>query len=341
MEPVRRRTRGRSPESGPSPTVPAPAPPPKPAAPSVPEPMALQLLKDRPLEASLYRSLALAFHGRGEAERGALMEEVADALEGQPTAAPPVPALRLSAEDRAGLRHPGLRTSTGELLTCVGPALCRLFPAYGPAAGTNELVRPGTGPGAPAALEALEAAARILDIRPPEVVVAEESGPPFSLVHTSAPRVLVGRQAVQQPVDADELRFHAGRVLFSLAPDLLVLRCLKKDQLLRGLAYLSALMSEGDAPPAPEGRVLRDSLPPQMMERAAKLFESGTRQMDLAALAEAARHSTNRAGLVACGSVGTALAVLRARRALEAEVVELVRFATSERYLQLRLASAG
>jgi hypothetical protein len=53
-------------------------------------------------------------------------------------------------------------------------------------------------------------------------------------------------------------------------------------------------------------------------------------------MADAARDSSNRAGLIACGTVGPALAALRMKRALEREVVELVRFAASERYFQLR-----
>jgi hypothetical protein len=180
-------------------------------------------------------------------------------------------------------------------------------------------------------------ASRVLDLRLPEVLLSEESGPPFTVVHTSTPRILVGKLAVQQPLPAHELRFHAGRALFCLAPDLLALRSLKKDQLLRGLSFLSAVLyEEENETPGPEGRVLRDALPAKARERAAKLLEPGMRKLDIPALAEAARHSANRAGLVVCGGVGPALEVLRARRALEQELVELVRFAASERYLQLR-----
>ena len=71
------------------------------------------------------------------------------------------------------------------------------------------------------------------------------------------------------------------------------------------------------------------------IERATALFASATRQFDVSALADAARDSANRAGLIACGAVGPALAALRLKRALEREVIELVRFAASERYFQL------
>ncbi len=350
MEPARRRARPGGMPAAPPVLVPAPPPAPAPArpvsnpavpepsTPAVSEPAALQMVREHPLEAGLYRILADAFYARGHKDRSALMREVADALQGREGTPPRAPTLTLTGEERAGLRHPGLRTPAGELFHVVGLALCRLFPAYGPAAGTNVPILPQLGPGAPAALEALEVASRVLDIRLPELVLSEESGPPFTVVHTSSPRILVGKLAVQQPLPPEELRFHAGRALFCLAPDLLALRSLKKDQLLRGLSFLSAVLyeEEGDEAPGPEGRVLRDSLPAKARERAAKLLEPGMRKLDIPSLAEAARHSANRAGLVVCGGVVPALAVLRGRRALEQEVVELVRFAASERYLQLR-----
>jgi hypothetical protein len=60
------------------------------------------------------------------------------------------------------------------------------------------------------------------------------------------------------------------------------------------------------------------------------------RTLNLSQLAEGARFSANRAGLVVCGGVAPAVAALRAKRARPAEMMELVRFAASERYLQLR-----
>ena len=60
---------------------------------------------------------------------------------------------------------------------------------------------------------------------------------------------------------------------------------------------------------------------------------------DHATLALAARHSMNRAGLIVAGGVAPALASLRAQKASDAEVSELLRFASSERYLQWRQRS--
>ncbi|SEU15383.1 tetratricopeptide repeat protein [Stigmatella erecta] len=332
MDPVRRIARSRGGTSvGPAPVKPPPAPAPAVGA----EPAVFQQVRERPLDEKLYFEVAEYFEARGDAERAALMREIADAIEGREGPAPRALRRPLSAEERSGLRHPLLRTPPGELLACVGLALCRLFPAYGRGAGTQAPLRPERGPGAPLALEALAATERLLGIEAPEVVLSEDNGPPFSLVYTNAPRLLTGKQAVRQVLSAAELRFYAGRALLCLGPELLALRSLKKDQVLRGLAHLSTVLKDSKAT-GPEARAVRETLTPAQLSRASALFDAATRQFDVSALADAARDSANRAGLVACGSVGPAIASLRMKRALEREVVELVRFAASERYFQLR-----
>ncbi|MFP2931760.1 hypothetical protein ACLESO_42585, partial [Pyxidicoccus sp. 3LG] len=210
-----------------------------------------------------------------------------------------------------------------------------LFPAEGRAAGSSEPLRASSGPGAPAVLDALHTAARILDLNLPELVLSEDDGPPFTAVYAVNARLLVGRLALRQPPSPAELRFHAGRALLSLSPDLLALRALRGSQLMRAMALLATVLKDPRAS-GPEARVVRDSLSPRALERAIALLEPGTQDFKPSALADAARESANRAGLVACGSVGPALAVLRARRNQDAELVELLRFAASERYLELR-----
>jgi tetratricopeptide (TPR) repeat protein len=327
MEPVRRIARSRGGGTSASKSLPP--------EPSTSEPLVFQMVRERPLEAGLYAQIAHYFEGRGDMARASLMREIADALEGREGAPPRAPRKPLSTEERSGLRHPLLRTPPGELLACVGVALCRLYPAYGRGAGTNEPLDPDLGPGAPSALDALEATEHLLGAQAPEVVLSEENGPPFSLVYTSTSRLLVGKQAVRQVLPAAELRFYAGRAIACLSPDLLALRSLKKDQILRGLALLSSVLKDPRAS-GPEARVVRETLSSRQVEQAAALFDVATRQFDVSALADAARDSANRAGLIACGGVGSVLAALRMKRALEREVVELVRFAASERYFQLR-----
>ncbi|MDY7229259.1 tetratricopeptide repeat protein [Hyalangium sp. s54d21] len=325
MEPVRRLARGRGD------TTSARVPPPEQAG---AEPAVFQQVREHPLDSRLYYQIANYFEERGDVARATLMREIGDALEGKETPASHLPRKPLSADDRSGLRHPLLRTPPGELLACVGMALCRLFPAYGRAAGSKEAFRPDLGVGAPATLDALETTQRLLGIQAPQVVLAEDNGPPFSLVHTETPRVLVGKGAVKQVLPAPELRFYAGRALICLGPDLLALRSLKKDQVLRGLAMISGVLKAGPAS-SPEALVVYETLQPKQIERAASLFDAATRQFDVSALSDAARDSANRAGLIACGAVGPALAALRLKRALEREIIELVRFAASERYFQL------
>ncbi|MGE6760957.1 hypothetical protein ACQKGO_23255 [Corallococcus interemptor] len=299
------------------------------------EPLVFKLVRERPLDPKPYRGLVDHFDQRGDATRSALMRELADALEGRDVSAPRVQRPPLTNQERAGLRHPGLRTPSGELLACVGIALCRLFPSPARIANTTEPLRASSGPGAAAVLDALNTAARLLGVPLPELVAGEDDTANITPLHTTAPRLVVGRLLVQQPPTNAELRFHAGRALFSLSPDLLALRALRKDHLLRALALLSSVLKNpkdaGD-----DARVVRESLSPKALERAAVLMEPGTRDFDASLLVAAARDSANRAGLVACGGPGPALTVLRARRPHDSELEELVRFAASERYLALR-----
>ncbi|RKH28276.1 hypothetical protein D7V77_09275 [Corallococcus sp. CA041A] len=362
MDPVRRIHRAGRPEgtvSGPAPTrpqasgrptvgstetreTPAAVPDVEPPADSTSaEPIVFKLVRESPLDPKPYRGLVDHFDQRGDSTRAALMRELADALEGREVPAPRVLRAPLTNQERAGLRHPGLRTPSGELLACVGIALCRLFPSPARIANTTEPLRASSGPGAAAVLDALNSTARLLGVPLPELVAGDDDSANITPLHTSAPRLVVGRQLVQQPPTNAELRFHAGRALFSLSPDLLALRALRKDHLLRALALLSSVLKNpkdaGD-----DARVVRESLSPRALERAALLMEPGTRDFDANLLVAAARDSANRAGLVACGGPGPSLTVLRARRPNDSELEELVRFAASERYLALRdAAEAG
>ncbi|WP_434301041.1 hypothetical protein [Corallococcus exiguus] len=356
MDPVRRIHRAGRPEgtvSGPAPTrpqasgrptvgstetreTPAAVPDVEPPADSTSaEPIVFKLVRESPLDPKPYRGLVDHFDQRGDSTRAALMRELADALEGREVPAPRVLRAPLTNQERAGLRHPGLRTPSGELLACVGIALCRLFPSPARIANTTEPLRASSGPGAAAVLDALNSTARLLGVPLPELVAGDDDSANITPLHTSAPRLVVGRQLVQQPPTNAELRFHAGRALFSLSPDLLALRALRKDHLLRALALLSSVLKNpkdaGD-----DARVVRESLSPRALERAALLMEPGTRDFDANLLVAAARDSANRAGLVACGGPGPSLTVLRARRPNDSELEELVRFAASERYLALR-----
>lgn len=291
-----------------------------------------------PLDPDGYRMLAEHFDTANDAARSSLMLELARALEGDPNAAPRTPRLLLSATDRAGLRHPLVRTEAAEFVTLAGPALCRLFPAKGKDATTSEEFSLESGKGAKPAADALLAAVRLLGMRAPDVFVSDEGGPPFSAVQTGPPRLVVSRLAVKKPQPEAELRFYAGRALFTLSAELLALRTLKRDQLRAGLDAVGQML-KGQA--STEARLLREALPARSLERLKVLWPKVAKSVDLAALMEGARHSVNRAGLIVCGGIAPVIASLRAKRALPVEVTELVRFAASERYLQLRNRRLG
>lgn len=291
-------------------------------------------VRNNPIEADGYRLLAEHFDTANDAARSSLMLEIARALEGDPHAAPRAPRLILNATDRAGLKHPSLRGEGGELLSLVGTALCRLNPARGKDAGTDEEFHLDAGKGARSVADALLAAVRILGVRSPDVFLSDEPGPPLSLVFTTEPRILVGKLAVKKDVTDAELRFFAGRTLFTQQPELMALRSLRREQVLRGLV-LASQVGEGRASPA-ETKLFRDAVPARAWERLRSLVKSVGTKLDLAGLTDGARHSANRAGLVVCGGIAPAIASLRAKKALPSEMMELVRFAASERYLQLR-----
>ena len=291
-----------------------------------------------PLEPDGYRTLAEGFSLNGDGARSLLMVELARALEGEAVGPAEAPALELGPADRAGLRHPVLRQEAGELLALVGHAFGRLFPAP-PDSPKPEAFRLDSGRGAPAATEALLASVRVLGIRASEVALSEEPGPPFGVVRPDAPHLMVGRMAVQRVLPGAELRFFAGRALMSQEPELLVLRGLRREQLVQALSLLGVALSS--SPVGEEAASLRDALSLRARQRLEILYPRVSNELRYVALADAARDSANRAGLVACGAVGPALAALRSKKALEREMVELIRFATSERYFQLRQRAVG
>ena len=287
-----------------------------------------------PLDVDGYKLLAEHYDAAADVPRSALMLEIARALEGDPHAAPRAPRLILNAGDREGLKHPLLRGPEAEYLSLMGIAMCRLYPAKGRDAGTQQEFTLESGKGARVATEALVAAVRILGVRSPDVYLAEDAGPPFSLVFTGSARVLVGKQAIRKPAPDAELRFFAGRALFTQAPELLVTRSLRREQLLKALNAVQQVI-EGASTGA-EAKVIRDSITARAWEKLKVLHLQVGKALDVGKLIDGARHSSNRAGLVVCGGVAPAVDALRAKKALPAEMIELIRFAGSDRYLQLR-----
>ncbi len=288
-----------------------------------------------PLDSDGYRELSDFFDHARDTDRATLMAEIAEAIDGDPHAAPRAPRLILSATDREGLRHPVLRESEGELLALAGTALVRMYPARGKEQGSKDEFRVDAGKGTSLAAEALLTAVRLLGLRAPDLFLSEDSGPPFSLVHAKEPRLLIGRLTLKKELPEAELRFFAGRALFQQNPDLFALRSLSLEQLERGLKVVAAVV-RGSRGVSAEARVAREFLPEKSMDRMKQIIAAHKKELPLQMLAMGARHSVNRAGLVVSGGVGPVLTALRTKKAPTAEVTELVRFAASERYLQLR-----
>lgn len=295
-------------------------------------------VRARPLDPDGYRLLAEHFDTSDDPDRATLMLELARALEGDPESAPRTPRLLLSATDRAALKHSLMRTEAAELMTLAAPALCRLFPPRGPDTESTETFGLDAGKGAKPAAEALLAAVRVLGVRAPEVFVSDQAGPPFSTLQSAPPRLVVTRVAVNRPLADAELRFYAGRALFTVSPELLALRTLKRDQLRAGLEAVGFVV-KGQA--STEARLLREVLSSKALERLRVLWPTVAPTVELSSLMEGARHSVNRAGLIVCGGIAPVIALLRAKKALPIEVTELVRFAGSDRYLQLRSRKLG
>lgn len=290
--------------------------------------------KEHPLDAEAFRDLAQFYRRVGDKPRAEWMKGLALAVASKAGVSPEVPRLILSANHRKRLKHSLLQGPEAEVITLASLPLCRLYPARGNEAGSGTELSASAGPGASGAAQALSAAVRILGMKPPSVFLSMENGPPFSLTFYDAPRLLVGKLAVKRELSPSELRFYAGRALFSLNRGLMPLRLLRRESLAAGLQAIGRVL-KNESVPTVDGRAIRDALPAEARGRLNELLVQLGRRINIDALLDGARHSTNRAGLMVCGSLASALHALKAKKALKAELEELVRFAMSEDYFML------
>lgn len=293
---------------------------------------------EHPLDATGFDDLAHWYARAGDEARAEWMRDIAKAVSGKPVPSPRAPRLILSAQLRKMLKHPLVMTPALEAIALAGPTLCRLYPTTGTAAGSGTEFDADAGPGASKAGEALLAAVRILGMKAPGVYLSQENGPPFSVAYYDGPRVLVGKLAVRRELADSELRFYAGRALFTLTAGLLPLRLLRKAELEEGLSSIAKVLKNERAPTV-DARAIRDALPAEARGRLNELLVSLGRKLKIDALLEGSRHSVNRAGLMVCGGLGPALHALKAKKALKSELEELVRFAMSDEYFALTARS--
>lgn len=298
----------------------------------------LEAVRKSPLEPAAYRGLAEHFSIAGDLPRARFWNELFKTLDGAAPTEEVTPRIILSATDRAGLRHPLLRNDVGELLALCGLAFFRLLPFDAEGQHEREELRLDSGRGASHLADALLASVRILGLRAPDVRLSESQPLPLTLVPTpTGMQLLASRVAVKKALSPSELRFFAGRALFAQVPDLFALRFLSQEQVDYGLGVMAHVAGGGRLPPEVDADAFAEALPKKAYPRVVSLLESVGRSVDVDALADAARHSVNRAGLVVTGSLGPVLRALKAKGAPENELEEVVRFASSERFLGLKL----
>ena len=281
-------------------------------------------VEQNPLEPDAYDALSELYARAGDGARQCHMAELADALRGAGPCAPPL-RRKLFPAELHGLRHPSLRHHGGELLFLAAPALLKMTST---ASGTAAHVRFSlkAGPGAPAVGQAVRLAERTLGMAFEELRLSADKLPALRLRAAGGVRVEVGKEAVQRELESGQLRFEAGRALFSQKGDLLVLQHLSLKALKAAVAELAVQL---------DNKSTMDSLSPVVCSRLKTLFRHFP-DLDLLALRQAARFSAQRAGLVVAGGIGYAAAALKKLGGTEDERRELVRFAASERCFLMR-----
>jgi len=288
-----------------------------------------------PFHPDSYRALAISLRGPAP-HRSAILEEIADALEGKADE-PAAPTLTLGDSDWGVLRHPDLRASTAELFAAAGAAMCDLEALEPEEAGAGKPFSMESNKGARATGEALLTAVRVLGVRAVDIRLCDDNSPPIRSANTDPPLLLVGKSATKRkPLPSGQLRFFAGRALATLRPELMALRHIPPRRL---AAYLTALKEivGGECSLSTEARALANYVPRKAHERLRRLAEHMDQHgLPIERLCLGARHTANRAGLIAAGGTAPAIAALQVKRGGSEELGELLLFAISEPYLALR-----
>jgi hypothetical protein len=298
----------------------------------------LQRQRERaPLDPVRYRALAALAEAHGDPDRGALMQEIARALEGDGDIEAEAPRPTLRQEGWQAILRFGLRSVAFDVFAIAGRVLCAAEARPARELGAGRPFTMGRGAGSRATGEALLAAVRILGLRAPDVSMSSAQSPPLWSVNTLPPQILVGRMAVkEEPLPSAHLRFFAGRALACFHPDLAAPSLLGAQQLELRLRQLA--MAVADRGPVPEAVLdLARQVPAKGRERLHDLLEMLHRDgVTATSLRRFARLCVNRAGLVVAGSVEAAVAALRVERGGSAELEDLLAFAASRSYYEIR-----
>ncbi len=293
-----------------------------------------------PLDANAYRALAASYDRQGRPEHARLIADVADALEARPQERG-TPTSTLSDGDRCHLRHPALTTDLHEIGHLIGPALfevsARPLDSFQPRGAFS---MDGTD-GAWSLADALLRTVRALGMRVDDIQLSKEGALPVYPVCSTPPALLVSKPLLKKHLSGGLLRFFAGRALATLRPELGVFLLVPRDRLEETLTGIRrAFKRQGRM--SEQTRAVVQRVSGKSADRLAILLDHlpdlGGETLDLAR--EGARHTVNRIALFASGGIAPALEALAFENASETDRVELLRFAISKVYRELRLRHA-
>ncbi len=292
-------------------------------------------VKANPLDIEAHRALMEVFQSRGDGPRVQMFADIVAALSGSGARRAIPPRGVVTPADFSLLFHPWLLSKEAELILKASPALERLLPVPRDAPALRPLSQ-AEGPGVRSTSTAVLEAQRLFGAEAPRPLVSLHRGPPLMIEPgPRGPMLLVGTAAVERQLQEAELRFFAGRAVFTYAAGLLPLRAFQKAQLHKALRQLAAALDEQGSVRVFE-KALRAIPRPTLLEIRKRMEREG-RSVRWERLQEGARHTANRAGFLLAGGLLPSLRALKAKRARSTEIVELVRFAASQRFFELDL----
>ena len=297
-------------------------------------------VEECPLDADAYRALAASYDRQGRPEHARLIADVADALEARPQERG-TPTSTLSDGDRCDLRHPALTSDLHEIGHLIGPALvevsARPLESFQPRGAFS---MDGTD-GAWSLADALLRSVRVLGMRVDDIQLSKEGALPVYPVCSTPPALLVSKPLLKKHLSGGQLRFFAGRALATLRPELGVFILVPRERLESTLTDIRrAFKRQGRM--SEQTRAVVQRVSGKSADRLATLLDhlpdlSGE---TLAQAREGARHTVNRMALFAAGGIAPALEALAFENASETDRAELLRFAISKIYRELRLRRA-
>ncbi|MSP61854.1 MAG: hypothetical protein EXR72_16275 [Myxococcales bacterium] len=303
------------------------------------------LIAERPLDVPSLRALAKVEARRGDALRtrrliellavaGAATDEELRALRRSTRSRPPEEDWpgTLQEADHQRLAHPEARPLGGlfeTLWEAVGPGIPAL-PALAVTAGDAPAKAAGRG-----VAQLFDHCARALGNRRSVLVVRCEVEPGIALSARPPTAIVLGARLAEGRVSVS-LRFLLGRALEMARPEYVLGAALPSDEFLRLFGpFLRAFHPVDERAAAAEVARWSRELPGPVARRLDELLATHAETgFSTTAWRRAVQHTGNRAGLLLCGDLVAACAILRAEGD-EAAIEDLARFAASDDYVAL------